>query len=75
MTKAKSRNRNYAYDVVHQLKRREQDNGNTAWCNENAGKHTRYYLPKTNAEVDDEINRFLMELNVEGVAYSNEGEK
>ena len=79
MQRAKAEQRKKPYDefILDELETRERENGYSAWCKdgisgEYSWKGHRAALPKTNAEIDAEMNQMLQDLHIEGVETNDE---
>jgi hypothetical protein len=81
MQRAKAEQRKKPYDefILDELETRERENGYSAWCKDGiSGEYgmglrgSVYPLPKTNAEIDAELNQMLQDLHIEGVEIAND---
>jgi len=70
MTKTR---RTYEENTLRALARAEQERGYAAWCCDGFDKERgRGGIPKTNAEIDAEMNEMLQHLHIEGVEVGHE---
>jgi hypothetical protein len=76
-TDRSGRKKPYDEFILDELETRERENGYSAWCKdgisgEYSWKGHRAALPKTNAEIDAELNQMLQDLHIEGVEIDND---